>query len=111
MSTAQLQLLPTTCTRCGAQGKASGGTKQARLLRRAQPGQRGLCASCAMTCFIKSTPSLMVGIEANGVEMLLSSMVQEAFAQLLRIAQSDADPVEVDWQRVVENWDLECGDE
>jgi hypothetical protein len=48
----------------------------------------------------------MAGIEKNGVNILRLPMIQEQFTGLLDAGQSDASPDEVDWDRVVENWDL-----
>jgi len=64
-----------------------------------------MCATCAMTAFIKSVETFRYGIERNGVRMFLDPMVQGQFAALLQ-GYGDATPGEINWQALVENWDL-----
>lgn len=97
----------TTCSRCGTPCRVapSDDSPNTRLLKRSSTPD-GVCASCAITAFIKGVPTLMAGIEKNGVNILRLPMIQEQFTGLLDAGQSDASPDEVDWDRVVENWDL-----
>lgn len=94
------------CSRCGTPCvMRETSHPDARLLRRADKAS-GVCASCAITQFIKSS-SLMIGIERNGVDTLLHRDVQEVFTSLLCAGNSDSDGSDIDWQRVVDNWSLE----
>ncbi len=42
----------------------------------------------------------------NGPEMFLQPHIQKGFADLFAAGNSDANIGEIDWQSVVENWDL-----
>ena len=98
------------CTRCGKLCKVAGpANPKARLMpyaTSAEARERGLCADCAATAFLKGTPTLMYGIEANGVKMLLDPRIQKGFGEVMVIGKADAKPGEVNWQRVVDNWEL-----
>jgi hypothetical protein len=99
--------LPGLCDRCGVPcAVEASDNPDARLLKRANV-PRGVCASCAATNFIKSTPALLWGIEKNGPEALLIPMIQQQFAAMLAAGNSDSDGSEINWQRVVDNWGLE----
>jgi hypothetical protein len=38
--------------------------------------------------------------------MLLAPHVQQQFARVMKAGNADATPEEINWQRVVENWNL-----
>lgn len=98
------------CTRCRKLCKvASPPNPEARLMPYAtaeEARERGLCADCAAAAFIKGVETLMYGIEKNGVSMLLDPRIQKAFGEVMVIGKADAHPAEVNWQRVVDNWEL-----
>jgi hypothetical protein len=96
-----------TCGRCGALGSA--GKKpnpDGRLMVYAETPANALCADCAATAFIKSVETMMAGIEQNGTGVLLMPHIQAAFGQLMKVGNADARPEEINWQRVVELWEL-----
>lgn len=96
-----------TCTRCGKLGRTGPQPNpEGRLMVYAQTAENALCADCAATAFIKIVETMMWGIEKNGVEMLLNPTVQQSFAEVMKVGRADATPEEIDWQRVVENWEL-----
>ena len=96
------------CPRCSKPCKVSDRPSQgdARLLRLAKNTHEGLCANCAVTSFILSIESLAYAIELNGTQVLLMPQAQGVFAELFQVSKSDADISEVNWQVVVENWNL-----
>lgn len=98
------------CKRCEKPCKVAGPPNpDARLMPYAtaeEAKKRGLCADCAASAFIKGIPTLMYGIELNGIKMLLDTRVQQQFSQIMIVGKADARPDEVNWQRVVDNWDL-----
>ena len=96
------------CSRCGVACavRPIESHPDLRLLKRASTAE-GTCASCAITAVIKATPVLLRGIEKNGVDILLRQDVQTAFGQVLTVGNSDAQLDDIDWARVVENWDKE----
>lgn len=98
------------CTRCGKLCKVAGPPNpDARLMPYAtakEAKERGLCADCAATAFIKGIETLMYGIGLNDVKMLLDQRVQQQFSQIMIVGKADAKPDEINWQRVVDNWEL-----
>lgn len=99
---------PIRCPRCARPMQvAARRTEEARLLRHAAE-PRGYCVDCAVTEFLKNTypVNMIVEESEHGASMLLSSHVQEQFAEIMRAGLADAVPDEIDWERVVRNWDL-----
>lgn len=98
------------CVRCGKLCVVGGPPNpEARLIPYATAQEaktQGLCADCAVAVFIKAQPALMFGIELNGTKMLLDSRVQQRFGEIMVIGKADAKLEEVNWQRVVDNWEL-----
>lgn len=96
------------CSRCGQPCRvAADSNADARLLKHALTAFRdGLCANCAMTAFIRSVDTLMYGIEKNGLAMLRDPRVQAGFEGVMQAGKADAEPDEIDWERVIATWDL-----
>lgn len=99
------------CVRCQKMCRIAGPSNpDARLLKYATATEvkqdGGLCADCATTQFLRGIETIMYGLENNGVKILLDPRVQKQFGELMAVGKADADPAEVNWQRVVENWDL-----
>lgn len=97
-----------SCSRCGQPCRvAESSNPNARLLKHAtRPVQDGLCANCAMTAFIRSVETIMYGITKNGLAPLRDPRIQKEFEGLLQAGEADATPYELDWDRVIANWDL-----
>jgi hypothetical protein len=88
------------CPRCNKKCVAEiSGNQQARPLRKSD---KGMCLECTATSVFLSLPA--AGMFPK--EAMLLPHIQEQFAAVLRVGQADAQAYEVDWQRVVENWDL-----
>lgn len=69
---------------------------------------RGLCVNCGAADFLKTVAEadrLLAG-SRNGATALLAPHVQAQFAAVMRAANADARPEEIDWGHVVEHWDL-----
>jgi len=93
-----------TCERCQRDGLQPGvGKPEARLLRRAATGY---CADCAITAFLREMPPLNELLEVRGAEVLRDPIIQRSAARILASGQADAPPGEIDWERVIANWDL-----
>lgn len=102
----QMMLETIPCDRCGFPCQAQGpGNPDARLLRRATADE-GLCVSCATTSVLQGIETLRDGINKNGVKILLRADVQERFALVMQAGNADAKPEEIDWRRVVAQWEL-----
>jgi hypothetical protein len=100
----QTEMFAIPCQRCGKLCRPGGeGNPDAMPLRKAN---RGYCADCAMTRFIKAVPTFMLGIERHGVEILRWPTAREGFARLMEVGQSDVRASEIDWDRVIANWRL-----
>ena len=107
----------TTCIRCGcpAQGRGDG-NPDARMLRRAQTG---VCVECGIVEFLQKLTNTFPGATAIPVtiktcgsatadfslpESLRLPHIQEQMANVIRAGKSDANPDEVNWERVIEVW-------
>jgi len=94
------------CERCGAQLKvdAEPGSKAKMLRRSKEP--KGLCVNCAVHDWLRNTYPPNIILAQSGPRVLLFPHIQEQFAEIMRIRFADAKPDEIDWQRIVDNWDL-----
>lgn len=94
------------CERCGARLKVNAiPGSEAKMLRRSKV-PKGLCINCAVQDWLRNTYPPNILLAESGPKILLYPIIQEKFADLMRAGLSDATPDEIDWQRVVENWDL-----
>jgi len=93
------------CKRCGAQCRIAGppGAK-AKMLQRAQGP--GLCVNCAVHDWLRNTYPPNIILAESGPKVLLYQHIQQQFAGIMRIGFADAKPDEIDWQRIVDNWEL-----
>jgi hypothetical protein len=94
------------CERCGAKlqvGPAPG--SEAKMLRRSKE-TKGLCINCAVHDFLRHTYPPNIQLAESGPEILLIPHIQELFAGIMKAGFADANPDEVDWQLIVDNWDL-----
>ena len=94
------------CERCGAQlqvGPAPG--PEAKLLRRSKM-TKGFCVNCAVHNFLKNTYPPNIQLAESGPEILLIPHIQKLFADIMKSGFADANPDEIDWQRIVDNWEL-----
>jgi len=99
--------IPISCRRCGQICQLTDdGTLGARPLRRTTDTKIGMCVNCAFTDFLKSIESFQPGFEKHGPKILLDERVQQRFATLFKIGESDAPIETINWERVIENWDL-----
>lgn len=94
------------CIRCGRQCRpGQSQNPQARPFKRAQ---QGLCADCVVTEFLLSddVEALREGILRNGIEVLRNPNIQKVFSGMLLVGKSDLQSDEINWDRVITNWDL-----
>lgn len=92
------------CERCGRPCRSAGtGNPDARLLRHAE---RGYCANCGLTEFLKKTSPLCELLELQGARVLLTPHIQTGILRLLPSGQADATTGEIDFSTIVENWSL-----
>lgn len=94
------------CGRCGVKlqvGPAPG--TEARLLRRSKV-PKGFCVNCAVHNFLRNTYPPNIQLAESGPEILLMPHLQEVFTNIMRAGFADAVPGEIDWQVIVDNWEL-----
>ena len=94
------------CLRCGAACKVApvpGST--ATMLKRGRT-PKGLCVNCAVHDWLRNTYPANLLLARSGPKSLAHPHIQEQFAGLMTMAGSDARPDEIDWERIVANWDL-----
>lgn len=101
------EVAATPCRRCGRAALSSDGNPDARMMRRAK---EGVCADCATIVFLQRLDNMHGGMllptGQTWAEALNLPHVRERFAALMRAGDADADPDEIDWERVVELWDI-----
>ena len=94
----------TSCGRCGKPCKQGENKNlKAKPFRRAK---EGYCPNCAVTQFLLSIETLRDGLVKNGLELLRNPVVQKQFSQLLRIGKSELPAKEINWDIVINQWDL-----
>lgn len=94
------------CRRCEAACKVAGQRNpDARMLCRSREA-KGLCINCAVHDWLRNTYPVNMLLVESGPKSLLFPHIQEQFTGIMRIALADATPDEIDWERIVENWDL-----
>lgn len=93
-------VIETSCERCGKPCQGGDGNPDAKLLKRSHSGY---CADCALTLFLKSNFSYVLG---DKPEMLRLPQVRQQIANLLITGNSDAGIGEIDIEHVIGNWDI-----
>lgn len=92
------------CKRCQANCRLGPvGNPKAKMLRYSN---KGLCINCAVHDWLRNTYPINMQLAEYGSKGLLLPHIQKQFAGIMRIGFSDAKPDEIDWNLVVENWDL-----
>jgi len=94
------------CSRCGARCRVDpvAGSK-AKMLRRGK-SPKGLCVNCAVHDTLRYLYPANLLLASSGPKALAFPHIQEQFAALLKVANSDAGPDEIGWQTIIDNWDL-----
>jgi len=93
------------CQRCGARCRIDKvPNSKARMLKRA--AGKGLCVNCAVHDFLRNTYPPNILLAKSGPKVLLYPQIQQQFVEIMKIGRADAKPDEIDWQRIVDNWEL-----
>ncbi len=94
------------CERCEARCKVDDlRNPDAKMLRRSKE-PRGLCINCAVHDWLRNTYPPNILLAQSGPKILLYPHIQQQFTDIMRVACADARPDEIDWQIIVDNWDL-----
>ncbi len=94
------------CERCDARCKVTGQRNpEAKMLRRSKE-PKGLCVNCAVHDWLRNTYPVNLLLAQSGPKALALPHIREQFTGIMRTGFADAKPDEIDWDRIVENWDL-----
>ncbi len=105
----QLDLLASSevgqCARCGERLRvAHDRNLEARMLRHAKTAD-GVCVNCAVREWFEVAGEVGAIRDLDPKQFLIP-MIQEQMARVFRAANADADPSEINWVKVVREWDL-----
>lgn len=94
------------CERCDARCKVDGPrNSKARMLRRSKE-PKGLCINCAVHNWLRNTYPPNVLLVQLGPKILRYPHIQKQFTEIMRVGFADAKPDEINWNLIIENWDL-----
>ena len=77
---------------------------EARMLRHAKTTE-GLCVNCALREWFEVAGEVGA-IRDLDPQHLLIPMIQQQMGRVFRAANADADPAEINWAKVVRDWNL-----
>lgn len=94
------------CRRCGASCKVDPKPdSQSRMLKRsAKP--KGLCVNCTVHDQLRHLYPANLLLASSGPRVLALPHIQQQFAAILKSADSDAEPDEINWDVIIANWEL-----
>lgn len=93
------------CERCDVRCKVAGpGNPKAKMLRRSK--DTGLCINCAVHDWLRNTYPVNMLLASSGPQALALPHIQEQFTGIMRVGLADAMPDEINWNLIIENWDL-----
>lgn len=94
------------CQRCGARCRVAGpGNPDAKILRRSKE-PKGLCVNCAVHGWLRNTYPVNLIFTTLSPEALRLEHIQQQFTGIMRAGFADANPDEIDWETIIENWNL-----
>jgi len=93
------------CLRCQAHVQVSEpGNSKAKMLRRSTGP--GLCVNCAVHDWLRNTYPVNLILACSSPNSLRFEHVQQQFTDIMRAGGADANPDEIDWEAIIDNWDL-----
>ena len=96
----------TYCIRCKARCTVTGpGKADAKMLRYSKTPQ-GLCVNCAAHDWLRNTYPVNMMLAKSGPAALAHVHIRAQFAEIMRVGNADADPNEINWNLLSDNWDL-----
>lgn len=96
------------CERCGATCRVEPlKSSKAKMLRHSN---KGLCVNCAVHDWLRNTYPINMQLAESGPGILVHPQMRELFADIMRTAGSDASSDEINWNLIIENWDLPFAD-
>lgn len=99
------QMEATYCRRCGAKCKIDPlPQSNAKMLKRSR--NKGLCVNCAVHDWLRNTYPVNILLAQSGPKALQFEHIRQQFLGIMKTAKSDAEFGEIDWDLIIENWDL-----
>ncbi len=95
-----------SCNRCGVQLRVSESRREDSAPFRRSLTTKGVCPDCVMTQFLYNTYPINWQLDERGPELLLHPMIREAFLSSGVMERCEMSIDEVNWERVVANWNL-----
>ena len=94
------------CERCRRSCRvAPKRNKDAKMLRTSAV-PKGLCVNCATHDWLRNTYPVNMILDGSGPKILLHEHVRKQFSDIMRAANADAKIDEINWNLIVENWEL-----
>lgn len=94
------------CVRCDALCKVDPlHRSKAKMLKRGSR-PKGLCINCAVHDFLRNMYPANLLLAESGPKALAIPHLQDEFAGIMKAQCSDALPDEINWQEIINNWDL-----
>jgi len=95
-----------SCGRCERPCRVDGpGNPDAQIFRKSAVPS-GYCVDCVATEFLLNSYPVNMDLDEKGPESLRNPQLQQLFGDLMRTAMADASLDEINWDRVIANWDL-----
>lgn len=98
--------IDTICERCKAPCKVVGPqNSKAKMLRRSKE-PKGLCINCAVHDWMRNAYPVNMILAGSGPKVLAYSHIQKQFMEIMQVGLADAQPDEINWDLIIENWNL-----
>jgi len=95
----------TRCLRCGATCRIEPvAGSRAKLLKRGK--RQGLCINCAVHDTLRHLYPANLILARSGPQGLSLPHIQRQFYEICRLAGTDAEFAEIDWQAIIDHWEL-----
>jgi len=94
------------CKRCNVRCQVAGPRNPgAKMLRRSKE-PKGMCVNCAVHDWLRNTYPCNILLAQSGPGSLAHPHIQEQFVGIMKVGMADAMPDEINWNLIIENWDL-----
>lgn len=94
------------CERCNVRIRlATRRNPDAKMLRLAKE-PKGLCINCAVHNWLQNTYPVNILLAKSGPGCLAHQHIRDQFTEIMRSGRADANPDEINWNLLSDNWDL-----
>ena len=96
----------TNCRRCGKKLRVDPKPQSnAKMLKRGSQA-KGFCINCAVHDWLRNTYPVNIIFTTLSPDALRLEHIQQQFITLMQAGNADANPDEIDWERIIANWKL-----